>query len=144
MTIRPATEQDVPDVVTLGQQFLATSHYADVIPENLGQMAVLAECLIKDGGLFVAEGRGGDLVGMIGLMTFTHHLSGLLTAGEVFWYVQPSARGTAGVRLLKRAEEWARSRGAVALQMIAPDERVASFYDRCGYTEVEIGFMRTL
>ena len=142
--IRPATMQDVPALVAMGQQFAQTEMYRDVLRENPEQMAILAGNLIdhENGAILVLE-RGGTLVGMIGILCTVHFLSGELCAGEVFWWVTPGHRGD-GVRLLKAAESWAMVRGAKTLQMIAPTERVGQFYDRMGFTRIEMSYQKEL
>ena len=142
--IRPATHEDVPALVVMGQQFAQTEMYRDVLQENPEQMAIVAGNLIdhESGAILVLE-RDGILVGMIGILCTVHFLSGELCAGEVFWWVTPGHRGD-GVRLLKAAESWAMVRGAKTLQMIAPTERVGRFYDRMGFTRIETGYQKAL
>ena len=142
--IRPATHEDVPALVVMGQQFAQTEMYRDVLHENPEQMAIVAGNLIDHeyGEILVLE-RDGMLVGMIGILCTVHFLSGELCAGEVFWWVTPGHRGD-GVRLLKAAESWAVVRGAKKLQMIAPTERVGQFYDRMGFTRIEMSYQKEL
>ena len=64
-------------------------------------------------------------------------------AGEVVYWVDEDARG-AGVRLLKAAEAWGRAHGAAFMQMISPNPRVDTFYERMGYAPVERTFQRAL
>jgi hypothetical protein len=140
--VRAATLADVPALVTLGQAFLRGSAYKDLIAENPDQMAALVGRLITgeaDAVVLVAD-RAGTLTGMIGLVIAPHHLSGERVAMEAFWY----ADGGDGVRLLKRAEAWASTHGAVAMQMVAPSERIGAFYARLGYGLIEWGYMRRL
>ena len=144
--IRPATLEDVPRLVAMGRRFLASSAYAGTIAENPAQMAACATALITapDGVVLVAEGPGG-LVGMLGLLIVSHALSGERVAGEVFWWVEPEARGD-GLRLLRAAEAWACGRGATRIQMIAPRAvpAVGRVYARRGYAPIETLYSRTL
>ncbi len=80
---------------------------------------------------------------MIGLVLYPHHLSGEWTAGEVFWWVEPEARGE-GLQLMKQAEAWARGRGAAAIQMIAPSTQVGVIYRRYGYAPIETTYSKRL
>lgn len=146
MNIREATIVDVPELVSMGLRFRASTGYARIITENPAQMATTAERLImqEDGVIFVSEDRGGGLIGMIGLLLFTHHLSGALTCGEVMWYVLPDHRGH-GVRLLLRAEDWAREHGAVTIQMIQPvGTDVDAIYQAMGYDAIEVAWHKPL
>jgi len=144
VTIREATLADVPALVAMGADFLHTTSYARLVADNPAQMDRLARQLIAsdDGLLLVAD--AGALVGMIGVLVFPHHLSGERIAGELFWWVDPTVRGALGVRLLRQAEGWAVTRGATALQMVAPDRRVGVLYERLGYAPIETAYQRRL
>lgn len=126
----------------MGLRFRRESEYVDVLAENAGKMAELALQLAKSGCVVVSE-RAGRIVGMLGYVIFPHFLSGELVAGEVFWWVEPEERGE-GVKLLRAAEARAKDFGAVSMQMIAPNDRVAGLYERLGYRRVETSFQRPL
>lgn len=139
MTIREATIADIPELVALGLRFRATTGYAAILTENPDQMRATAERLIMqdDAVIFVSEDRGGLVAGMIGVQLYVDQLDGALTAGEHMWYVMPDARGD-GIRLLKTAEQWARTRGAAAINMIQPTGTdVDVLYRRLGYGAIE-------
>lgn len=140
--IRLACEADIPRLVEMGLRFRRESEYRDVLAENAEKMRELATQLAKSGCLVVSE-REGRLVGMLGYVLFPHFLSGELVGGEVFWWVEPECRGE-GLKLLRAAEDRARSHGAKNFQMIAPNERVGSLYRRLGYKPVETSFQRAL
>lgn len=133
---------DVPRLVELGLRFRLESEYRDHLGENPAKMAELAANLANCGSLLVSE-RAGELVGMLGYVVFPHFLSGETVAGEVFWYVSPEHRGE-GLKLLRAAEERARAAGAKYMQMIAPNDRVASVYERLDYQFVESAYQRKL
>lgn len=142
LEIRPATLADVPRLVAMGRQQIAAT-YGDAVAENPAQLEALATLLVTlpACAVFVA-GRDGALVGMIGLVAFAHHLSGLPTVGEVMWWMDPAARG-AGLALLRRGEQWARAQGATVLQMAAPVGSCAGLlYERRGYRAVETTYVR--
>jgi predicted N-acetyltransferase YhbS len=145
MTIRPATADDVPSVVRLAESFVAHTEYASHITLDPGHVAHLAESLIadSDGVVFVAEQQDA-IVGMLALKAFTHPMSGQRIATEFVWWVEPAHRGSAGVRLLRMAEAWARDVGARALQMVAPNAHVGQFYEAVGYRPVETSYLRAL
>lgn len=130
---------DIPALVAMGQRFRASSGYADVIADNPAQMAKTAETLIagETGAVWVAEDAGGALVGMLGFVLAPNHISGELTAGEVFWFNE--GRSGYGIRLLRKAEAWAVAKGATKIQMIQPVDRqdVAAIYVGIGFRPVE-------
>ncbi len=137
MIIRPATLADVPQLVEMGRAFRMSSSYASTVAENPEQMAETAANLITHlGVVFVAEGRDGELVGMIGLVKAVHFISGALTVNEAFWWSEVPG---VGIRLLYRALAWAREHGAVKLAMIQPlaETRVGDLYERLGFTCIE-------
>lgn len=144
MTIRLATPADLDAIVTLGEHFLAESTYRPVLAKNPAQMRALATRLIEtdDGDIFVAA-RDETLLGMFGAFVFAHPISGELVASEVFWYVDPVWRGV-GLRLLYAAQRWARARGAVVLQLIAPTPDVATLYEKLGYIRIETLYQRRI
>jgi GNAT superfamily N-acetyltransferase len=128
----------------MGERFITETVYRGRIPVNPAQMTALVATLLQGdvGTIFVAE-REGALVGMIGLMAFMHPIGGEPTVTEVFWWMEPEHRG-GGVRLLKRAEQWAREMGAVKLFMIAPTPDVGQLYERLGYESLETTYQRAL
>ena len=117
--IRLATLADLAPDCRDGQQQLAATYGDTVPPDPAGVEAVLTTLVTGAASVvFVAE-QGGGVVGMIGLVRYPHPMSGVITAGEVTWWVEPAARGI-GLALLRRAERWAAETGAAAIQMIAP------------------------
>ncbi len=142
--IREAVDADVTALVALGLRFLRETTYRADVAENPTQMAIFLEMLIAgpQGLVLVADGAGGP-VGMIGVLIYTNPLSAEVMASEMFWWMNPEQRGM-GVRLLKRAEQWARAQGATKMQVSAPTAAVAQLYERLGYHELERAFQRSL
>ena len=145
MRIREATAEDVDRLVEMGCAFLEASAYAGRIRKNPAQMAALIEQLIgmETGAVLVAE-RHAEPVGMIGLIVYPHSISGDLTGAELFWWVNPEARGRTGIALLRAAERWAKDRGAQQMLMIAPNKDVEQLYAALQYTPLEVTYERTL
>jgi GNAT superfamily N-acetyltransferase len=138
MRIRPATLSDVPRLVAMGRAQIAAT-YGDAVADDPAALTATATQLVTqpNAACFVAD-RDGDVVGMIGLVGYAHPLSGVPTAGEVMWWMDPDARGH-GAALLRRAERWAAETGAQVIQMIAPARHpvVGRLYERRGYVAVE-------
>jgi GNAT superfamily N-acetyltransferase len=136
--IRPATLADVPRLVAMGRQQIAAL-YGGAVADDPAALEALATQLVTAPtcACFVAD-QEGAVVGMIGLVGYAHHLSGVSTVGEVMWWVDPGARG-AGLALLRRAERWAAETGAQVMQMMAPatNPLVGRLYERRGYQAVE-------
>ena len=142
--IETATAADLDALVALGREFRALV-YAHLLPENPAQLRAFAGSLIASETATILVVRDEDrLLGMLGLTLFTHPLSGLLTVAELFWYVRPEARGSLGLRLLKAGERWARDRGAVRLQVVAPTVEAEQLYQRLGFHPVERSYEKSL
>jgi GNAT superfamily N-acetyltransferase len=145
LVIRVAEEGDIARLVEMGVRFATETVYRDrAFPVNEGAMARTAALLIlgERGTVFVAD-VDGRVVGMIGLLLFENPLSGDISVSELFWYVEPEHRGH-GVRLLKRAEAWAREVGAEKVHMIAPTPDVSRMYERLGYAYLETTYQKAL
>jgi len=144
---RPATLADVEAIVAMGERFRSQTAYASTVARSPESVRALTTRMVTgaDSIVFVAEDPAtGDLVGMIAVLLYTHYMSGVPKAIEVVWWVDPEARGSLGVRLLRDAERWARLNGAEALEMIAPNWEVELLYDRLGYLPVERSYFRRL
>lgn len=140
--MRAATVDDLDAIVTMAESFLRETPYGTQIGTNPDQVREFAWTLLTNPEAAIAVTGGETPTGMIALWCFAHPFSGERIASELVWWVNPEARGSAGVRLLRWAEAWARAQGAVALQMIAPTDRVGEFYERRGYTRVEVSYQR--
>lgn len=140
--IRDATEKDIPRMVEMGRAFRSGSTYEKHLADNPEKMAELGRKLIAANSLLVDE-SDGEIHGMLGYVIHNHFMSGETFAGEIFWWVNEDNRGF-GLKLLREAEKRAKAAGATQMQMIAPNERVASLYQRLGYGFVESTFQRAL
>lgn len=141
--IRMATSEDAERLLEMGERFAAETKYGSLVGVSKDRIRQVVLWVLEnpDGAIFVS---GNDPVtGMIALLCYDHQFSGERTAFEIVWWVDPEARGD-GVRLLREAEKWAKDSGAKAIQMVAPNERVGSFYERLGYTPVETSYQRSL
>jgi len=142
--IREAVAADIPRLVEMGRRFIRESSYRGRIAMNPRALKRLMEGLVglPNGAVFVAP-EVGKINGMIGVHIYNHPMSDELVAAELFWWVEPEARGV-GLKLLKRAERWAENMGASRMQVVAPNERVASIYQRRGFSKLEVQYERNL
>lgn len=142
--IREARHTDIPRLVDLGLRFMRESGYDRHLAPSRQAQADLARNLIEaPHGLVLVDERDGRLAGMIGAIATLHPHSGEPVMSELFWYVEPGARGT-GVRLLRQVEEWARENGVLKSIVVAPNDHVADFYRRMGYARLEQQFIKAL
>lgn len=143
--IRAATVDDVPALVRMGQHF-ADSEYRGFLPATPDALTALAHALLAGptSVVFVAE-IDGAVGGMLAASTYLQPMSGETIATEIAWWMDPAVRGSrAALRLLQTAEAWARDRGAAKFQMIAPTDHVGAFYERLGFTRIEIHYQKEL
>ncbi len=144
MTIREATLADVPQLVEMGRAF-RLAVYDGSVEDNPEQMAETAAMFVASPTcvIFVSEGVGGELSGMLGLVWHRHFISGAATVSEAFWWSEAPG---AGMRLLKRGQQWARERGATRFQMVQPasNARLGTFYEGLGFALIEHGWELTL
>lgn len=145
MNIRRATLEDQPELRAMAKHFIEQSVFKDWIPINEEAIADLVVAILEHGAGFVAD-VDGRAVGMIGLVAGPHLISRELYAEEICWWMEPAHRhGTAGPRLLRAAEEWARQNGCQCLKMVAPTtSSVGAFYKRIGFTELETAYLKRL
>lgn len=142
--IRVATERDVPDLVTMGMLFLA-EEYAGAIVGAVDHVEKMARQLVAGAAMFVLEDRGGQILGMIGMLVYDHFLSGERVASPLCWWVNPDARrGADGMRLWRRGLEFARERGATRLQTSAPNPKTEQIYARLGLQRFEVHYQGRL
>jgi len=143
-TIRHAEPADLARIVEMGETFVASSHFKDLGPADPHRIAALTRTLAQhpDGCVFVAEVEG-RVVGMLAGHIPVHPMLDVVMASELVWWVDVAHRtGRVGLRLLTAFEGWARDHGASHVQMIAPNEKVAAFYDRLKFERVEIAYAR--
>jgi RimJ/RimL family protein N-acetyltransferase len=138
--IRKATEADLPALITMGGQFIERTEYKEIIKTSRVQLAkYFSEILMNaDATIFVFL-KKGIVSGMIGLLAYIHPMTGSKVVAELFWWMDPNARGR-GLRLLKEAKKWATDRDAEVLQMVAPNDRVGKLYERLKFTRIETNY----
>lgn len=144
--IREATSVDLPRVIEMGRTFLLSGPYRDIIEDNPEVPLALAEKLVEHPqAKILVEEQDGKLVGVFCFLLYPHYYSGLMTAGELIWYVEPEARKTmAGLRLKWEAEKLAKELGAVQMHLTCPPDQDPLFSRLSGYVRVETGYQRRL
>ena len=142
--IRQATQEDMPRIIDMAVRFNAETSYRnfiDVTPERVAQSF---ETITKDpNSVILVSGSDGAVTGMIVMMICPHPFSGERISYEVVWWVDPESRGD-GVKLLRAAEKFSKDSGVKKMHMIAPNDKVGHFYERLGYTQVEVAYQRSL
>ncbi|MCS6776806.1 MAG: N-acetyltransferase family protein [Chloroherpetonaceae bacterium] len=127
LTIRPATEADLPAILEIYNEAIVNSTAtADEDPQNLEQRADWFRARQEAGyPVFVAEGAGA-VIGWSALSAFRPH-SGYRFTAEVSVYIAAGHRGRGiGARLLAALIDAARSRGLHTLVSVIDGSNMAS------------------
>lgn len=135
---------DYPQIERMGHAF----HTAAKLPVEYHEPSFRSVCerLMADERSLLLMVPGG----MLAAMAFPYYFnSAVLTAQELFWWVDPEVRGhgIAG-ELLREAENWAREKGAKTMQMISlaelDGEAIGRMYERHGYVPLERSYLKVL
>lgn len=146
--IRRATLADVPRLAQMAAGFVGNSSYARVVtPSERCMRTNFAAVVSSVSGLcFVLEIDGKVEGAILGLVT-PHLMTGENVAVELGWWVEPHARGAAGLKLLNAYEEAVTQSGVTLSVMTCPpdnSERVGQIYERAGYQKMESTYMRSV
>lgn len=133
--IRPATLEDLPEVLRLAAEFHAFSPYRDY-PFDADAFAGFAGRLIEGGVIFLSED------GMIGgLLNPLYFNPAVVMAAELFWFARKEGR-----QLREAFEGWARERGAVGVQASSlcdgQADKIRRNYERAGYAPMETAYLK--
>ena len=145
LTIRDATEADLPRLIEMGSAFLHATAWGGRVADDADHFRALALSLMATGSMVVAVEQDA-VIGMLGAMVFTHPVTNQPIGAEVILWVEPDARRTgAGEALFHAAETWAHAQGATAMQFSAyRDPVLERWYRRLGYHAQEVVFQKEL
>ena len=140
-----AIENEVNQILLLGNQFAEESEFvrfnSDVAIENVKKIIAT-----NIGILFLAYDNS-KLIGMICGIKYPDFLTGLLTATELFWFVDKRKRGV-GLKLLSKFESWARKENCKNIIMMhlsdSMPETVKTIYEKKGYKHLESHYIKEL
>lgn len=148
MQVRRAVSDDVPWLCDALRAFAA--HYPAPIPlyTDHAQAEALVRSLMAGHYIAVAHHAIRGPVGLVAGLCQPHPFNpALRIATELFWWVNPDARGTsAGGRLFSAFEAWAVEQGAdaIAMSLEASTPLADDAMTRRGYVPVERQFLRPL
>ena len=144
MILREAQLEDTSDVVAAGQRFIRASSYSQALEDRPEEFARFVAWLIDDdqGAVWVLE-QDGAIKGILGAVAHPHPMDGLLTASEMFWWVDPDVRGH-GLKLLRAFEAWATRLEARKMVLSAPTPDVERLFERLHYTRTEASYQRNV
>lgn len=150
MHIRPATDDDTDTLIALGERFFAFSRFAEIVPFAADGARAALRKFMDTGVVLVAEAPDGRVAGgIVGVMTQVWFNPCARLAAELAWWVDTEFRGTsAGVKLARAFEQWARDNGAAAVSMsdlvIEGETPAGRLFEKLGYRVVERCQVRSL
>lgn len=134
--IRRATLDDLPEVVSLGREFLAYSphNWIELDEEAFAQSA--SNMIAGPGAVFLSD--DGFIGGVIVPCYFN---PAVLMASELFWFARKE-----GPELLKAFEVWAKDAGASVVctsgLVDGREKAIRRVFERQGYEASEIAFQK--
>lgn len=146
--IRKAKESDLRRIVEMSEKFYPYTPYIQLAPFNPTAAGALANVLIEQGIMLVAEDEG-EVVGMVGLILVPFLFEPeRLGAYEVIWWVEPEYQ-TKGVgkALLDAIDPAAKQRGVDFIHMVCMADspiQAAALYIKSGYDHTEMSFTKRI
>lgn len=148
MNIRPATPDDISDIVRMGRHFWSQTFFKEV-PYCPDSITYQCHLMMEHKLLLIGE-IDSKVVGSVGALAVPLYGNlSVLVASELFWYVEPEYRNSGiGKMMLEGIEAAARARGVhtfsmMALESVEP-EKAAKMYQRLGYEPTERAFSKRL
>lgn len=142
MIIRKANEGDINAIVGLGNDLFSMADYGEYAKFDVDSARENVKTILSSGVIFVAE-TGGEIIGqIIGVISPLWFNSECIAATEMCWIVKEDHKGSsAGVKLLREFEKWAKDNGAKIVCMsdlvIKNDTPAGGLFCKLGYSVVE-------
>lgn len=154
MSIRPAVASDQARVVRLLKDSRAGAGFDDArgptgfsFPFDPAYAARLfMHHLQSPDALCLVHAPGDVAQGILMAVAFEHPFGPVRLAKETVWWIDPSHRGVAAVKMLGAYEAWAKDRGCVYAGMagMGSDPAVARLYERRGYRHAESHYLKAV
>lgn len=140
--VRRGTIEDIDALVEMGGRFFAFSAFSGFIPYDADAVRTGLTGLLEHGVVLVADCDGQLVGGIVGAMAPVWFNKDTRAATELAWWVNEDFRHTsAGIKLYRAFEQWAKDQGAHAIVMsdlvirgVAPAENL---FRKLGFTTVE-------
>jgi GNAT superfamily N-acetyltransferase len=149
LVVRRATLEDLPAYTFMARNFLASTPVGEVIDfnEEAFKGFYIGAMENPDLGAWIAE-YDGKAIGIAGALAFPMYFNPTyISVQETWWWLEPEARGKgAGKAMYRKIEQWAESKGAKALIMVALENgkthKFEHLYARQGFKPMERTFFR--
>ncbi len=147
--VRLAEPADLASCLDMTARFHAASPISDIAPFDRDGMAVTLKEMLSNprAGVWLAL-RNAAPVGIAGALLYPLYFNPAYeVVQELFWWLNPEARGSgAGEKLFRSVQDWASDMSAVAVFMVALDDdrvnKMDKFYRRAGFSPMERTYMR--
>ena len=90
---------------------------------------------------------GDTITGALGVIINMSLFDGKTIVEEMFWFVHPDHRGTAGIKLFLAAQQWAKESGAARMmmgKMLTIENSVGDFYEKNGFRKLQTQYIKDL
>lgn len=128
----------------MGEKFFVFSHFAQFADFNRDTARASITALIgAEVGVCLVAAIDGEVVGgIVGALAPLWFAPTCLSATEFAWWVSEEHRGgTAGIKLLRAFEQWAKNKGAAMVSMsdlvIEGATPAGRLFEKLGYTVIE-------
>ncbi len=142
--IRDGVESDIPSLLRMGRKFHEAAGLADIATwDDESFRATLSRMIGADSGIVLVIDRG-EIVGMAGAVIYPFYFNaGHRTCQEIFWWVEPEARGSAALleMLEARAGQGGESLIMSNIDSLRP-EALARYYRIRGFRAAENTFIK--
>lgn len=151
LVVRKATAEDFERILPLAHRFFEASKYGrEMAFDDVSFKQTFDHLISGEDGVFFVAAEDGEIVGLAGALAYPFYFNSAHKTGqELFWWVDPDARGSSvGVSMFDALECWAREQGCKTFSMICLDslrpEAVSKIYQRRGYRASEHTFIKEL
>lgn len=144
--IRPATSSDLPAMLPVARKFFAETNLRISLKDEVWVKNWTGYLNSGIGVVFISE-QDGRITGGIGGLRYLNPNDDEPMLSEMFWYVDPAARGHDGLRLKATFQKWAKENGIHWLTMVHLDElnsRLGRVYERDGFWKLESHYIKEL
>jgi len=136
------------EVARLGKLFHEESGRPGVFNAEYVLRVIKGLLLSGYGAMFVIRNDEGTLLGTVCGVLAPDIFTGDALVSELFWFVDPAHRGSAGPRLFRALVEWKESLNVRCMMMAhlhfgqSDDSGIEAFYERHGFKKLETSYVR--
>jgi len=143
--IRQATEEDLFELLVLAYEFIkeAPEHMKPFDKSTMEER--LTNLVASEEGVVLVLEIDGEIQGLLAAVCCAPWFTSKNFAVELGWYVRKAFRkGTGSIKLVKKYEEWAKSKGMTHAHMsdLTQLQGLGKLYERLGYSLIETSYIK--